>query len=58
MINLTVLPTLDGSTEAAIERLEAWSTLSERRRIAGRHWLRSSTLGDQRILFDLLDVSA
>jgi hypothetical protein len=56
---LIVLPTLDGSKEAAIERLEAWSTRSLRRRLADvdTPW-RSGTLGEHRDQLDLLGVAS
>lgn len=57
MKDLIVLPTLDGSKEAAIKRLEAWSTMSTRRAMAGvarrSMW---SNPGSQRSLLDLLGV--
>lgn len=55
---LIVLPTLDGSKEAAIERLDAWSTRPLRRRMAdGGHlsW-RTDNLGDRQDQLDLLGV--
>lgn len=56
MKNLIVLPTLDGSKEAAIERLEAWSTMNSRWRMASAGASRASTVGERRDVLDLLGV--
>lgn len=55
MKNLIVLPTLDGSKEAAVERLEAWSTMTSRRRMASQG-RRAETLGERQDALDLLGV--
>lgn len=56
MRNLIVLPTLDGSKEAAIERLEAWSTMTARRRMASAGASRAETVGERRDVLDLVGV--
>lgn len=57
MNTLIVLPTLDGSRESAITRLEAWTSAPARRSAAERAQLRSGTLGELRDRLSLLDVA-
>lgn len=55
MKNLIVLPTLDGSREAAIRRITAWSTAPVRQRAAESAHL-YGTVGERRDRLDSLDV--
>lgn len=56
-MNLIVLPTLDGSREAAVARLEAWSSAPLRRRAAESLHL-YGTLGERRDRLDLLGMAS
>ena len=53
---LVVLPTLDGTREAAIARLDAWASAPARQRMFGASWPRSATLGDVTDREALLDL--
>lgn len=57
-MTLIVLPTLDGSREAAIERIEAWESAPRRRWVADDVKWRTGRLGEMYDRLDLLGVAS